>query len=191
MAPVFARRKSPSCDVQPPTAPPHTSRRRLHPLPPLPDDAPSASGRFSRRGALEDVVGVGHGPRQEQIALLTRAFENQYEVRERYYGSWVAVAVALVAKDGRDTLEFACAPDVELDQNVEELLFRAYSLYRQVHLTLETGRERALLLHMVYGVISGSFKELDRAAATGQTECARITYLEQACARAERYFGRA
>jgi len=141
--------------------------------------------------ALEDVVGVGHGPRQEQIALLTRAFENQYEVRERYYGSWVAVAVALVAKDGRDTLEFACAPDVELDQNVEELLFRAYSLYRQVHLTLETGRDRALLLHMVYGVISGLFKELDRAAATGQTECARITYLEQACARAERYFGRA
>ena len=41
---------------------------------------------------------------------------------------------------------------------------------------------------MTYGVISGIFKELDRAAALKQTECSRIAYLETACSRAERYF---
>ena len=55
----------------------------------------------------------------------------------------------------RERLEFACAPDVQLDQHVEELLFRAYSLYRQVDLTFEAGRDRALCLQMVYGVIAG------------------------------------
>src|SRR3954469_8258611 len=163
----------------------------LQPLPAAPGPAASASGRFSRRVTLEDAVGVGHGPRHEQTALLTRAFETQNDVRERYYGSWVGVAVALVGDDERATIEFACAPDVELDQDVEELLFRAYSLYRKVHLTLETGRDRALLLHMIYGVIAGLLKELDRTAAAGLAECRRITYLEQACARAERYFWRA
>ena len=66
---------------------------------------------------------------------------------ERYYGSWVAVAVALVRDTTdarREKIEFACAPDVELEQDVEELLFRAYSLYRQVHLTFVSGRDRAL-----------------------------------------------
>ena len=52
-----------------------------------------------------------------------------------------------------------------MKQDVEELLlFRAYSLSRQVHLTFESGRDRSLCLQMVYGVIAGVFKELDRAA---------------------------
>ena len=48
---------------------------------------------------------------------------------ERYYGSAVDVAVALV-RDTTDSrprrLEVVCAPDVHLEQEVEELLFRAY-----------------------------------------------------------------
>src|SRR5690349_3038481 len=127
---------------------------RLQPLP-TPQDTTETSGRFTRRVTLEDAIGVGHGPRQEQTALLTRAFETQNEVVEHYYGAWVPVAVALIRVDGREKIEFAAAPDVELDQHVEELLFRAYGLYRQVHLTFEVGRDRALLLHMLYGVIAG------------------------------------
>src|SRR5215218_356844 len=140
---------------------------RLQPVsaPPRPE-----GGRFTRRVTLEDAIGVGHGPRHEQTALLVRAFENQNEVLEHYYGSWVSVAVALIRVDGREKLEFAAAPDVQLQQSVEELLFRAYALYRQVHLTFDLGRDRSLLLHMIYGVIAGLFKELDRAAATKQLE---------------------
>src|SRR6478735_3781877 len=164
---------------------------RLQSLPSHPAVDDSAPGRFTRRVTLEDALGVGKGPRNEQTALLTRAFETQHEVIERYYGSWVAVAVALVKEDGGETLEFACAPDVKMEQGVEELLFRAYSLYRQVQLTLEAGRDRSLLIHMTYGVIAGIFKELDRAAALKQAECSRIAYLETACVRAERYFSRA
>ena len=64
---------------------------------------------------------------------------------ERYYGSWARRRVALVRVDGQGRkLEFAAAPDVEMKQDVEELLFRAYSLWRQVHLTFVTGRDRAL-----------------------------------------------
>jgi hypothetical protein len=152
---------------------------------------PTASERFVRAVTLDDALGVSQGPRHEQTALLTRAFEAQHEVLEHYYGSWVAVAVALVREDGRERIELAVAPDVELEQNVEELLFRAYSFYRQVDLTLTTGRDRALLVHMAYGVIAGIFKELDRAAALKTTECTRMAYLEEACGRAERYFSRA
>src|SRR6188472_3380303 len=96
----------------------------------------SEGGRFTRRVTLEDAIGVGHGPRHEQTALLTRAFETQHDVLEHYYGSWVAVAVALVREDGLEKIELAVAPDVGIDQKVEELLFGAYSLYRQVHLTM-------------------------------------------------------
>jgi hypothetical protein len=94
----------------------------------------------------------------------------------------------------RERLEVVCAPDVQLEQEVEELLFRAYSLYRQVHLTFVSGRDRALCLHMIYGVIAGLFVELDRAAARegdAPVECARIKYLETAYDRAEAYFKRA
>jgi hypothetical protein len=163
---------------------------RLQSLPSSQDPTEKA-GRFARRVTLEDAIGVGHGPRQEQTALLTRAFENQNEVLEHYYGAWVPVAVALIRSGDREKIEFAAAPDVELDQNVEELLFRAYGLYRQVHLTFEVGRDRALLLHMIYGVIAGLFKELDRTAATKQAGCARIAYIEQALDRADGYFRRA
>src|SRR5438128_2170299 len=103
---------------------------RLQPLSSPPEQ--STAARFTRRVTLDDVLGVGQGPRQERTALLTRQFESQYEVLERYYGSWVAVAVALVrdpADPARERLEVVCAPDVDLEQNVEELLFRAYSLY--------------------------------------------------------------
>ena len=76
------------------------------------------------------------------------------------------------------------APDVQLEQDVEELLFRAYSLYRQVDLTFEAGRDRALCLRMLYGVIAGLFKELDRNAAThaegAPVESTRVEYLEAA-----------
>jgi hypothetical protein len=161
---------------------------RLESVPSIPA---APTGRFTRRVTLEDALGVDHGPLHAQTVALTQAFETQHEVHEHYYGSWVAVAVALVCDDGRDEIEFAIAPDVKLEQNVEELLFRAYSLYRQVHLTIETGRDRALLIHMAYGVIAGICKELDRAAAVKVTECARMTYLEEACGRAERYFARA
>jgi hypothetical protein len=163
---------------------------RLQPLP-AEGLSQSATGRFTRRVTLEDAIGVGRGPRHEQTALLARAFENQHEVLERYYGSWAPVAVALIVVDGREKLEFAAAPDVEMQQEVEELLFRAYGLWRQVHLTFVAGRDRALLAHMIYGVIAGLFKELDRAAAVGQADCARIAYLQEAHGRAERYFGRA
>ncbi len=61
-----------------------------------------------------------------------------------------------------------CGPEVELAQEVEELLFRAYTLSRQVHLTFESGRDRALCLQMTYGVVAGIFKELDLSAVTGR-----------------------
>jgi len=160
-------------------------------LQPVPTTAERATARFTRRVTLEDAIGVGQGPRQEQTALLTRAFETQNDVLEHYYGSWVAVAAALVREDGRELIEIAVATDVELEQSIEELLFRAYSLYRQVDLTIPTGRDRALLIHMAYGVIAGIFRELDRAAALKTKECSRLTYLEAACGRAERYFSRA
>src|SRR4051812_42740821 len=151
--------------------------------------------RFPRTVTLEDAIGVGSGPQTERTALLVRAFETQNDVIERYYGSWIAVAVAFVDERGRERLELAVAPDVRLEQDVEELLFRAYSLYRQVDLTFETGRDRALCLRMLYGVIAGLFKELDRNAAThaqGQpVESTRIEYLDAALDRAEGYFRRA
>src|SRR6187397_3118676 len=111
MARVFVRRKSA-----------RSMTSRLQSLPSLPAVPDSAPGRFTRRVTLEDALGVGKGPRNEQTALLTRAFETQHEVIERYYGSWVAVAVALVKEDGREKLEFACAPEVKMEQGVEELL---------------------------------------------------------------------
>jgi hypothetical protein len=151
--------------------------------------------RFRRTVTLEDAIGVGSGPQTERTAMLVRAFETQNDVLERYYGSWIAVAVALVEDRGRERLEFSAAPDVHLEQDVEELLFRAISLYRQVDLTFVTGRDRALCLRMLYGVISGLFKELDRNAATqaegAVVECARIEYLESALDRADGYFHRA
>ena len=151
--------------------------------------------RFRRTVSLEDAIGVGSGPQTERTALLVRAFETQNDVLERYYGSWIAVAVALVSERGRERLELSVAPDVRLEQDVEELLFRAYSLYRQVDLTFESGRDRALCLRMLYGVISGMFKELDRNAAThaegAPVESARVEYLVAALNRAEGYFRRA
>ena len=101
-------------------------------------------------------MGVGTG----RLTLKLRAYETHHEVLERYYGSAVDVAVALVRDTNdsrRERLEVVCAPDVQLEQDVEELLFRAYSLYRQVHLTFVSGRDRALCLHMIYGVIAGLF----------------------------------
>src|SRR3954463_14559945 len=169
---------------------------RVHPVPAV-DADPDPSGKRFRRVSLEDAMGTANGPRAERTALRVRAFENQHEVLERYYGSRIAVAVALIrdsADPSRERLEYVCAPDVHLEQNVEELLFRAYTLYGQVHLTFESGRDRALCLHMVYGVIAGVFKELDRAAAPQvdeALECTRIAYLEAACGRAEGYFRRA
>jgi len=154
-------------------------------------------GRFARV-TLEDAIGVSRGPRAEQTALRVRAFENQHDVLERYFGTHVAVGVALLRdplRPERDVIRFAAAPDVQLEQSVEELLFRAATLYSQVHLTFEDGRDRALCLHMVYGVIAGLFKELDRAAAAPgehvHLECTGYTYLEKACTRAEMYFRRA
>jgi hypothetical protein len=155
--------------------------------------------RFRRTVTLEDAIGVGSGPQTERTAILVRAFEAQNDVLERYYGSWIAVAVALVADQDRgrerERLEISAAPDVHLEQNVEELLFRAISLYRQVDLTFVAGRDRALCLRMLYGVISGLFKELDRNAATqaegAAVECARIEYLDAALDRADGYFRRA
>ncbi len=142
--------------------------------------------------SLEEAIGLG--ARDERSALLRRAFETQHTVLEHYYGSRIAAAVALVqdpADPRREKLQFVCAPDVHLEQNVEELLFRAATLYGQVHLTFETGRDRAICLQMVYGVISGLFKELDRAEATHESERAGYAYLEKACERAETYFRRA
>lgn len=114
-------------------------------------------------------------------------------VIEQYHGTRIPVSITLYdhEQERRVRLEFECGPEVELAQEVEELLFRAYTLSRQVHLTFETGRDRALCLQMVYGVIAGIFKELDRAAVTGSERCSRMKYLETACRRAEAYFARA
>src|ERR671924_442765 len=98
-----------------------------------PADRP-ARQRF-RRVSLADAIGVGSGPRAERTALLVRAYETQHEVLESYYGSWIGVAVALVRDGQRERLEIAVSPEVQLEQTVEELLFRAYTLYRQVDLT--------------------------------------------------------
>src|SRR4051812_872558 len=154
-------------------------------------------GRF-QRVTLDDAIGVSRGPRAQKTALSVRAFETQHDVRERYYGTHVAVGVALLGDPlnaEREVIRFAVAPDVELEQSVEELLFRATSLYAQVHLTFEDGRDRALCLHMVYGIVAGLFKELDRAAALNgdhvHVECTGYAYLEKACTRAELYFKRA
>jgi hypothetical protein len=52
--------------------------------------------RFGRRVSLEDAFGVATGPQTERTAQLVQAFEDEHEVLERSYGSWIAVAVALV-----------------------------------------------------------------------------------------------
>jgi hypothetical protein len=145
----------------------------------------------SRAVSLEEAIGLA--TRDERTALLRRAFETQHEVREHYYGSHLAVAVALVkdpANPGRDRLDVVCGPEVRLEQGIEELLFRAAALKGQVHLTFATGRDRAICLQMVYAVIAGIFKELDRAAAT-DTAATGLAYLEKACERADTYFRRA
>ena len=142
--------------------------------------------------SLEEAIGLG--AQDERTARLRRDFESQHKVLEHYYGSRIAAAVALVqdpCNPAREKLEVVCAPDVELEQNVEELLFRAATLYGQVHLTFEQGRDRAICIHMVYGVVAGIFKELDRAAATHESERAGFAYLEKALERAETYFRRA
>jgi hypothetical protein len=154
--------------------------------------APPSPARVS----LEDATGIASGPRADRTAPLVREYEAQHEVLERYYGGWIAVAVALLRdEDGHERIELVCGPEVRIEQSVEELLFRAYALYRQVDLTFAAGRDRELCLHMVYGVIAGLFKELDRAAATrsagAPVECTRIAYLEAACDRADGYFRRA
>jgi hypothetical protein len=152
----------------------------------------------ARLVSLEDAIGIDAAPRSERTALLMRRFETQHEILEHYYGRHVPVAVALIrdpADPRRETLDVAYAHDVELDRSVEELLFRTYSLYRQVHLTFESGRDRALCLHTLYGIIAGLFLELDRVTASNaddaQVDCKRISYLEEACDRAEAYFQRA
>ena len=84
------------------------------------------------------------------------------------------------------------APDVQLEQSVEELLFRAYSLYRQVDLTFESGRDRGLCLQMLYGVIAGIFKELDRARrARGEPSSARGSTTSRPPRACRGYFRRA
>ncbi|RKQ90288.1 hypothetical protein C8N24_0088 [Solirubrobacter pauli] len=117
----------------------------------------------------------------------------QHKLLESYCGSRLPVAIALYEhqQERRVRLEFVCGPEVELAQDVEELLFRAYTLSRQIHLTFESGRDRALCLQMTYGVIAGIFRELDRAAVTGRESCTRMKYLENACKRTEAYFARA
>src|SRR3954453_5055650 len=156
---------------------------------------PTSERRVHRTVTLEDAIGVGSGPQAQRTALLVRAVEAQNDVLERYYGSWIAVAVALVDDRGRERLEVSAAPDVQLQQEAAEPLFPAYALYRQVDLTFIAGRDRALCLRMLYGVISGLFKELDRNAATlvdgAPGECARIEYLKSALDRADGYFRRA
>jgi hypothetical protein len=145
----------------------------------------------TRAVSLEEAIGLG--TRDERTSLLRRAFETQHDVREHYYGSRIAAAVAIVkdpAEPDRDRLQVVCAPEVHLEQDTEELLFRAATLAGQVHLTFETGRDRAICLQMTYGVIAGIFKELDRAAAT-ETPATGLAYLEKACERAETYFRRA
>src|SRR4051812_32844036 len=87
--------------------------------------------RFRRPVTLENAISAGRGPQTHRTSTLVRAFAIQNDVLERYYGSWIAVAVALVDDRGRERLEISAAPDVPLEQNVEELLFRAISLYRQ------------------------------------------------------------
>src|SRR3954447_15772302 len=136
--------------------------------------------------SLEEAIGLG--AHDERTSLLRRAFETQHKVLEHYYGSRIAAAVALVqdpCDPTREKLEIVCAPDVELDQCVEELLFRAGTLYGQVHLTFEQGRDRAICIQMVYRVVAGLFKEIDRAAATQKSERAGFAYLEKALERAE------
>ncbi|MBE2320609.1 hypothetical protein DVA67_031910 [Solirubrobacter sp. CPCC 204708] len=117
---------------------------------------------------------------------------------ERYEGTCIAVSIELYRNESekRDRLEFSVAPDVRMPQDIEELLFRAYTLSRQVHLTFTSGRDRSLCLQMVYGVISGIFRELDREAAMRKAghdnvKCSQMKYLETACKRAEAYFARA
>jgi hypothetical protein len=131
-------------------------------------------------------------------ALEPRFARRENNVIERYEGTCIDVSILLYRNEDerRDRLTFTAGPRVRMKQDVEELLFRAYSLSRQVHLTFESGRDRSLCLQMVYGVISGIFKELDRAEATRvsgeeRSECTQVKYLEQACARAESYFRRA
>ena len=118
---------------------------------------------------------------------------------ERYEGTCIDVSILLYRneEERRDRLTFTAGPRVRMKQHVEELLFRAYSLSRQVHLTFESGRDRALCLQMVYGVIAGIFKELDRAAATRDAGEERPSSARSSstssrpCERAEGYFRRA
>jgi hypothetical protein len=127
-------------------------------------------------------------------------YEAQHDVVDCYYGGWIEVAVALIRDPhgvARDRIEVACAPDVNLDQDAEELLLRTCALYHQVDLTFEAGRDRALGVQMLYGVVAGLFKDLDRTAATrddrcdAAIDCREIAYLEEAYACAEGYVHRA
>jgi len=130
---------------------------------------------------------------QASLEAMLGLRRGQHELLESYLGSRLPVAIALYehTEEHRVRLEFVCGPEVELAQPVEELLFRAYTLSRQIHLTFEAGRDRALCLQMVYGVIAGIFKELDRCAVNGCESCTRLKYLEAACTRVEAYVARA
>jgi hypothetical protein len=121
-----------------------------------------------------------------------------HDVIERYEGTCIDVSVVLYRdqREERDRLQFTAAPHIPMPQDVEELLFRAQTLSRQVHVTFSSGRDRSLCLQMVYGVIAGIFRELDREAALRAAgdeggNCLRVKYLETACKRAEAYFTRA
>jgi hypothetical protein len=138
-------------------------------------------------------------PTETTIAELAplRA-RQQHSVIERYEGTTIDVSIVLYRdeREQRDRLQFTAAPHVRMAQDVEELLFRAQTLSRQIHVTFTSGRDRTLCLQMVYGVIAGIFRELDReatlrAAGDKGDKCVRMKYLETACERAEDYFARA
>ena len=100
-----------------------------------------------------------------------------------------------VGRDPRDPRrESSRLPADALDQVVEELLF-TYALPAGRPDT--GGGPRSRCAEHDHGVIAGLFKELDRnaaarhVAADAPVECPSVTYLEQAYARAERYFKRA
>jgi hypothetical protein len=118
------------------------------------------------------------------------------DVIEHYEGTCIDVSVVLYRdeREGRDRLQFSAAPHIRMPQDMEELLFRAQTLSRQIHVTFSSGRDRTLCLQMVYGVIAGIFRELDRDAAQragDDGKCIRMDYLATACERAEDYFTRA
>lgn len=156
--------------------------------------ATAAFGRFNKTFSERER----HAYRERYPKLLEKFEERHGDLSQAYYGRHLEFAAGLTTPkdEGQgDTIHLECGADVRLDRGAEELLFKCCALSRHAYLTLSS-RDRKICMEMIFGVISGLLKSLDRAAGSkgaseaGETSCREIRYLEQEHKRAHDYYER-